>query len=285
MNYLYPIALVFSLSSCSQTTQSPKNVDGLNVEFNLPQSLKEVSGIALSKDGKMMFAIEDQGNKNTVYSLDLKGNIVKETTIKDAENNDWEDITTNQQGEVFIGNFGNNENDRKDLSVLKVDVNSGQVLQTTTFYYPEQKDFPPKKSDLLYDCEGFVVFKNNFYLFTKNRSKNFDGSFLVYKVPNQSGSFPATLVGKLKLEGKFDDAAITSATINSIGDEIVLLSHKKIHTLRNFHENDFSKAVIKSIDLDHNSQKESIVYKDDKTLYIADEREKKEGGNVYIFPL
>jgi hypothetical protein len=35
----------------------------------------------------------------------------------------------------------------------------------------------------------------NFYLFTKNRSKGFDGTFLVFQVPNKEGDFEAKLIG------------------------------------------------------------------------------------------
>ena len=38
--------------------------------------------------------------------------------------------------------------------------------------------------------------------FTKNRSKKFDGTSLVYKIPNKAGDFKAQLVGELKLPEK-----------------------------------------------------------------------------------
>ncbi|MFC3160723.1 hypothetical protein ACFOEQ_21730 [Chryseobacterium arachidis] len=125
----------------------------------------------------------------------------------------------------------------------------------------------------------------NFYLFTKNRSKGFDGTFLVFQVPNKEGDFQAKLIGKLKLSGGFSDAAITSAAINSTKDKIVLLNHKNIQILTGFSPNDFSKAKIQTQSLNHNSQKEAVVFLDDKTLLIADEKDKKTGGNIYRFPL
>ncbi|WP_367118525.1 hypothetical protein [Chryseobacterium sp.] len=123
----------------------------------------------------------------------------------------------------------------------------------------------------------------NFYLFTKNRSKGFDGTFLVFKVPNKEGDFEAKLIGKLKLQGGYNDAAITSATINAAKDKIVLLTHKNIHILTGFTASDFNTAKIQKVPLDHNSQKEAVVFINDKTLLIADEKEKNEGGNVYQF--
>ncbi len=284
------IVSAFLLWSCNPKAQdSPKNED-LKVEFSLPKKLKEVSGIALSKDKKTIWAIEDQGNKNVVYALDAQGKQVADVIVNDAENNDWEDITADPQGNIYIGDFGNNDNNRRNLAILKLDLKdtsqkSTNVIQTTRFRYEGQTEFPPKKSNWLYDCEAFVEMDGNFYLFTKNRSKGFDGTFLVFRIPNKEGDFEAKLIGQLKLNGKYSDAAITSAAINSTKDKIVLLTHKNIHVLSGFSPNDFNKAKIQKIPLNHNSQKEAIVFSDDETLLIADEKDKNTGGNVYRFSL
>lgn len=279
------------LIGCNPKTQSEQSKeDTLTLQFSLPKKLKEVSGIALSKDKKTIWAIEDQGNKNVVYGVDLQGNLVSDILVENAENNDWEDITEDGQGNIYLGDFGNNDNDRQNLAILKVDLKdasqkSTEVIQTTKFHYEGQTEFPPKKSNWLYDCEAFVEMGGSFYLFTKNRSKGFDGTFLVFQIPNKEGDFEAKLIGKLKLDGSYSDAAITSATINSTKDKIILLNHKNIQVLTGFSPNDFSKTKIQKIPLNHNSQKEAVVFLDDKTLLIADEKDKKTGGNVYKFLL
>ncbi|VXC18381.1 MULTISPECIES: hypothetical protein [Chryseobacterium] len=287
------ILVVFAvmLMSCNPKAQNSvtKSQEDLKTEFSLPKKLKEVSGIALSQDQKTIWAIEDAGNKNIVYGLNRQGELVNDVLVENAENNDWEDITKDAAGNIYIGDFGNNENDRQNLSILKLDLKndsqkSTKVIQTTKFHYEGQTEFPPKKSNLLYDCEAFVEKDGSFYLFTKNRSKGFDGTFLVFQIPNKEGDFEAKLIGKLKLEGGYSDAAITSAAINS-KNEIVLLTHKNIHVLSGFTANDFNSAKIQKLPLNHNSQKEAVVFVDDKTLLIADEKDKKEGGNVYQFSL
>ncbi|WP_027380130.1 hypothetical protein [Chryseobacterium daeguense] len=280
----------FFLFSCNPKAQDSPKTDDLKIEFSLPKKLKEVSGITISHDKNMIWAIEDQGNKNVIYGLDKKGNLMSDVLVENIENNDWEDITSDPSGNIYIGDFGNNENDRQDLEILKVDLKDSaqkttKVVQTTKFHYEGQTEFPPKKSNWLYDCEAFVEMDGNFYLFTKNRSKGFDGTFLVFQIPNKEGNFEAKMVGKLKLQGGYSDAAITSATINSTKDKIVLLNHKNIQVLTGFTANDFSKTKIQKISLNHNSQKEAIAFMDDKTLLIADEKDKKEGGNVYQFTL
>lgn len=278
------------LWSCNPKAQDSPKTDELQVEFSLPKKLKEVSGIALSQDKKTIWAIEDQGNKNVVYGVDMQGKLLKDVLVENAENNDWEDITKDAQGNIYLGDFGNNDNNRQNLSILKLDLKTPsqattKVVQTTKFHYEGQTEFPPKKSNWLYDCEAFVEMDGNFYLFTKNRSKGFDGTFLVFKIPNKEGDFEAKLIGKLKLNGKYSDAAITSAAINSTKDKIVLLNHKNIHVLSGFSANDFNTAKIQKISLNHNSQKEAVVFLDDKTLLIADEKDKDTGGNIYKFNL
>lgn len=285
--------LIFSaciLWSCNPKAQDTPKSDELKVEFSLPKKLKEVSGIALSKDKQTIWAIEDQGNKNMVYGLDMKGQQIADVLVENAENRDWEDITADTQGNLYIGDFGNNDNNRQDLAILKLDLqNTGQktakAVQTTKFHYEGQTEFPPKKSNWLYDCEAFVEMNGNFYLFTKNRSKGFDGTFLVFQIPNREGDFEAKLIGKLKLDGKYSDAAITSAAISSTRDKIVLLTHKNIHVLTGFKADDFSMSKIQKIPLNHNSQKEAVVFLDDKTLLIADEKDKQTGGEVYKLSL
>ncbi|MGH1520076.1 hypothetical protein [Chryseobacterium sp. JK1] len=280
---------LFLLSCNPKAQNSPAKSDELKVQFALPKKLKEVSGITLSKDKKTIWVIEDSGNKNAIYGMNDKGDLVAKVPVENSENTDWEDIISDSQGNIYIGDFGNNDNDRQDLVILKTDLKditqtTTKVVQTTKFHYQGQTEFPPKKSKLLYDCEAFVEMNGSFYLFTKNRSKGFDGTFLVFKVPNKEGNFEARLIGTLKLEGGYNDAAVTSATINNTKDKIVLLSHKNIHVLTGFTADNFNTSKIQKIPLHHNSQKEAIVFYDNKTLMIADEKGKNEGGYVYTFP-
>lgn len=112
-----------------------------------------------SKNGKI-WCIEGCGNDLELYQLDTLGVLEKTILIDDAPNIDWEDITKDQQGNLYIGDFGNNDNNRKNLCIYKIkkeDLTKGSTAPSykISFSYPEQRDFLPKKKNLLFDVERF----------------------------------------------------------------------------------------------------------------------------------
>ncbi|MEG2510658.1 MAG: hypothetical protein RSA74_14500, partial [Chryseobacterium sp.] len=126
------VVFAFMLMSCNPKAQDSvtKSQEDLKTEFSLPKKLKEVSGIALSQDQKTIWAIEDAGNKNVVYGLNRQGELVNDVLVENAQNNDWEDITKDAAGNIYIGDFGNNENDRQNLSILKLDLKNDSQEST-----------------------------------------------------------------------------------------------------------------------------------------------------------
>lgn len=279
-NFFSVAILFFLLFSCKNDTGS------LATSFALPKSLKEVSGIIYHPATDLIWTLEDSGNQNEVYGLDSKGEIANTIVIEDTENTDWEDITKDGEGNLYIGDFGNNDNVRQDLCIYKINKNALKQEKAVpaykiSFAYPEQKGFPPKKTEMLYDVEGFFEFKNNFYLFTKNRSKGFDGTAFLYKIPNAPGFHQAVLMGKFNTCGSYNHCAITAATISPDETKIVLLTHDKIILLENFKGDHFLDGTQTTLELNHFSQKEAVCFKDDDVLLIADEKTKKVGGNVY----
>lgn len=278
-------ALLFAfLISCQTQSQD------LKILFSFPNDLKEVSGLVYQNN--QIYALQDKGNENVLYSFDTLGNQLKKIEILDTQNTDWEDLSADLNGNLYIGNFGNNDNKRQDLEIYKIantDLNSNitKPIQTTAFNYPEQTEFPPKKSNLMFDCEAFVVIDSSFYLFTKNRSKNFDGTFYVYKIPNKNGVFTAEKITELNSGKTFKNNAITGATYDHVTKTIALTTHTNVILLSFVNDKSLKQENLKFVAYNHNSQKESITFKDKNTLLIADEKEKKNavGGNVYEFKL
>jgi hypothetical protein len=279
-NYIF-ILSVFTFLSCQQDSGA------LTTVYSLPKKLQEVSGITYSSTSNLLWTLEDSGNANEIYGLNFEnGKIEKTIIIENTENIDWEDITKDKEGNLYIGDFGNNDNERKDLSIYKIDkkslaAESAIPAYKVSFAYPEQKDFPPKKTEMFYDVEGFFEFKNNFYLFTKNRSKGFDGTAFLYKIPNTAGFHQAVLIGEFKTCDNYNHCAITAATISPDETKVAVLTHDKIFLFESFEGDNFLNGIKTTLVLDHFSQKEAASFIDNDRLFIADERSKSIGGNVY----
>src|SRR5690606_35438562 len=181
------------LSGCAQEKNSFVS------EKQLPKELSECSGITYDSRTQLFWAINDSGNENEIFGIDSDAVLKKSFSVGGATNVDWEDITSDKEGNLYIGDFGNNDNDRKDLTIYKLSASDfSKATEKITFHYPEQTAFPPAKKQLLYDCEAFLIYRGSFYLFTKNRSKDFDGTSLIYKVPMSPGHHAAELIGKFK---------------------------------------------------------------------------------------
>ncbi|MCI9844793.1 SdiA-regulated domain-containing protein [Flavobacterium pectinovorum] len=285
MKKSFVITVSIALLACQQQS----NTD-LKTLYSLPKKLKEVSGITYFPETNTIYSLEDSGNKNAIYAINSQGKLSRTITVSNAKNVDWEDITKDKSGNIYIGDFGNNDNERRDLCIYKV--NKNQLNKDTalaeykiSFSYPEQKEFPPKKRELFYDVESFFEHNGSFYLFTKNRSKGFDGTVFIYKIKNASGTQKAVKIGEFKTCSNYNHCVLTSATISPDGKKVALLSHDKIVLLKGFKGDLFDKGSQTEINLNHFSQKEAVVFKDNNTLLIADEKTDKISGNVYEFKL
>lgn len=275
------LLMAFLLLSCNNI-----NDEGLKVKGKL--HLKEVSGIEYIAETDKLWAIEDSGNKNVLYSLDEDGDVKDEVKITNSKNVDWEDITSDREGNIYIGDFGNNDNERKDLIIYKIDrgeLNKKEAKASAkiSFYYPEQTEFPPKRSRMFFDVESFFELNGNFYLFTKNRSAKFDGSFCVYKVPNKEGNHAAQLLATLNTCKVYSKCAVTGADISPDEKTIVLLASDKIWLFTDFADNEFKQSNMIQYPLGHFSQKEGVCFTDNSTLLIVDEKSNKTAGKLYEF--
>lgn len=255
----------------------------------LPKSLQENSGIASYEEGTAWF-VEDRGNTDNIYKVNFNGELLKELDVKGAKNRDWEDLTQDKEGNLYIGDFGNNGNQRKDLAIYKLpnpENEPGDKIDAEEifFNYPNQKDYPPHKKDRNYDAEAFFHHEGYLYIFTKSRAEPFSGTSFVYRVPDTASTYEAELVGQIKTCADWDTCQITSADIAPNGNRIVLLGYGKLWILSDFSFDNFSKATLDEIDLGVRTQLESVCFKGTDTLLLSDEESGQEGRNLYTFKL
>ncbi|TYB79117.1 PQQ-binding-like beta-propeller repeat protein [Bizionia myxarmorum] len=240
---------------------------------NLPRSLPEISAIEKTTTSNLFWVIQDAGNNNHVYGLDKTGSIKADITVENAKNRDWEDLTADKDGNLYIGNFGNNDKKQIQFSILKITNPQAKLkkVQAEFIHFSLPDNVKPE------DFEAFFLFTDYFYVFSKE-SKN----FITLKIPNKTGTHVAELISTFKFSGKHND--ITSAAISADGKRIYLLNHDKVWELSQFKNDAFFEGKISSIPFDHKTQKEGVCVIENK-IYITDEFKKNKGGNLYELTL
>ncbi|MCK4386211.1 MAG: hypothetical protein KAW52_08115, partial [candidate division Zixibacteria bacterium] len=121
--------------------------------------INESSGLVKSRLWSNVFwTHNDSGDEPRIFPVKRDGGVIKPEwaeeyagiKIGDAVNIDWEDIATDNDGNLIIGAFGNNGNTRRDLAVYLVkEPFPSQAIATRIglkipFYYPDQESIPPK---------------------------------------------------------------------------------------------------------------------------------------------
>lgn len=259
-------------------------------EISIDPKLKEISGIEFDKY-KRLWAINDSGDKPKLYRLNKDGSIAKEILVTNAKNVDWEDMTQNKFGHFFLGDFGNNSNKRKWLTIYKIE-NPIDIKSNTTeaeiikFTYPELGNDPLKPNERNFDLEAFVAFGRHLYLFTKNRTKPFDGITNLYKVGDHAANFDAQLIGSFKTCTTMEKLCwVTSAALSPDRTKLVLLDSRSIWLFENFKKDNFFSGDVSRINLGIVTQKEAITFFDDNTIVFTDEEFNGIGGNAYVIKL
>ncbi len=275
------LLLICLFSSCA-------NYGQLEFIAKLPKKLTENSGIAVAGDSLVWF-IEDNGNPDELYLVDYNGNIRAEIEIDNAKNDDWEDLTVDYQGHVYIADIGNNDNDRDDLMIYKVPVPSPNdekiKAEVIAFEYPEQEKFPPKRDKLFYDAEALFYYQDSLYIFTKNRARPFTGKSLLYQIPAEKGEHEARLLGDFTPCEEYGTCQVTSAEISPDGTTLAILGYGKLWLVTDFDLNNFSKKTVVQVDLGVRTQLEAVCFLNDNVLLLSDEATGPTGRNLYSYTI
>ena len=160
-------------------------------KVKLSKIMSETSGLEYHND--LLVTHNDSGNDPSLYYLDYSGNIIHTRKFDDIQNNDWEDLTADENF-IYIADMGNNFDTRKNLMITKVSKDKNDKnFEIINFYYPEQSDFNFKLKSQ-FDAEALITVDEFLLIFTKNRAKKITD---IYKVPKMAGSYAAKKIGSL----------------------------------------------------------------------------------------
>ena len=238
-------------------------------DINLSKKLDETSGLEIIN--KQLVTINDSGNDPVLFYINESGNILDERKLNCCKNNDWESLAADSDY-VYIADFGNNYDTRKNLSIIKIpiDKSSNETPEIINFLYPEQKKFKRIYRRSEYDAEALISFGDILLIFTKNKRKKITE---IYSLPKNGGNFKAQKIGSLNTE-----SIVTGADYDKKTNTLVLTSTINFDEYYILVINDFSlnnkdhKINMYEIPIGK-TQVEAIKIIDENTFWITSEDE------------
>jgi len=276
-SHLY-IAIWFLLLSTASL-----NAQVMNQLSLLPDELTESSGLEFASDYSF-WSHNDSGSMSQLVRIDTSGQILQILEIAVSQV-DWEDLTKDPDGNLYIGDFGNNSNDRVSQQVYKI--SSDELwstlpvnVDTIEFTFGDQSAYPPLEMERHYDLESMVYLNDTLHLFTKDRSIPYQSITKHYKLPSVAGSHVIYPVDTFFTSQSNYLQSITSAGLSDNGNRLALLNASNIWLFTDFQGSDFFSGTVQQLQLGTFTQKEAICFYNDM-LYLTDERSLLSQGALY----
>jgi len=189
---------------------------------DLSKKINETSGLIYVDD--YIWTFNDSGGEAEIYKIDSKtGGILQTVKLNIAKNTDWEDITHDEDF-IYIGDFGNNRGNRKDLRIYKVNKslinNSKEVIvpsEIIAFSYNDQTSYVTNNRSNNFDCESLVSFGDSLIIFSKNWM---DGNTRMYKMPKLAGKYQLDPICSFEVNG-----LATGAEFNEETNALIMIGY------------------------------------------------------------
>jgi hypothetical protein len=272
------------LAACSRE-EDPPFITTISELAALPAVLDESSGLERTASG--LFWSHNDGGPAELYSFNGQGQLQRTLTLDNADHKDWEDLALDDQGNLYIGDFGNNENDRDDLKIYRIpppgSITGDQVApETISFTLDDQSMFPPPATGRFFDIEAFFARGGFLYLLTRDRSDPFVGKTTLYRLPATPGSAEAVRTGEFFTANSPGKGAVTSADLSPDGTVLALLTNEAVWLFTDFTGDDFFSGMVTRHDLLYDRQMEGLVFLDNCTLYLTNEAQPGEPAALHL---
>ena len=264
------------LFGCSNKEIDSAEIDSAEIvsKIVLPKIINETSGLEFYNNN--FITHNDSGGEPSLYVFNEMGEVIETIGLDknpdfEIENNDWEDIT-NDNEYLFVADTGNNFGNRDNLNIIRVSKGTDLMVDgIIEISYSDQESFFPRPKHK-YDAEAIIVIEDKIALFSKDRENLNTDLYLVNK--NQNGSQILTSevsydVNTLITGGDYDEDRNLLALVsyNSNGNQYLLL-------FKNFKLNDLENNTFKKFKIPlEQAQIEAVKIIDEKTFWVTSEDE------------
>ena len=269
--------LVLIIFSCSNGQGEDEYENAVILEtIVLPKIINETSGLEILDN--QFITHNDSGGDPSLYMFNEAGEIIQTLEIINQTNNDWEDITANEDY-IFIADTGNNFGNRDNLNIIKVKTSDFNVESKINISYKDQETFLPRPKHK-YDAEALFLIEDKIAVLSKDRSELFTDLYLIDKESSSRQVLESKVtydVNSLITGGDYNEELRLLALVsyNSKGSQYLILFED--FSLENLAEKKFRKIKIPI----ERAQIEAIKIIDNSTFWITSEDEGV--GNPYMY--
>lgn len=186
-------------------------------------AITESSGLSTCGSDTNVFWTHNDGGRRSLYAITRTGKTVAEFVVDVPRVADWEDISRDAQGHLYLADIGNNEARRSQLSVHQFaepdPMKPGRAVVVTRSW---QLSFPAKP----FDCESLFIWQGYGYVISKAFK---DGAAEIYRFPLADSNAVIVLefVAKLPVT-----SPVTGADLSSDGKMLGLVCKSGAYLFR-----------------------------------------------------
>jgi hypothetical protein len=243
--------------------------------------IREPSGLVRSRTYPGIFWTHgDSGDKPRIFAIDAGGELIAEFEVEGARHRDWEDIAIDDSGHLYVGDFGNNANTRRDLVVYRIpepDPSKGEGSADAdlalAFRYADQERYPDLRR-MNFDAEALFWMEGALHILTKHRT---DRRSTLYRLAATPGATEASLepVARLELSTGCPSLLgnVTAADLHEDGRHLALLTYRALFILVRSPEGEQPFRIVRRITLrSHRTRQVESVAWDGDELIIGNEQ-------------
>ena len=280
--YYFILSLIIFSCSSGQEKEDYENAVILET-IVLPKIINETSGLEILNN--QFITHNDSGGEPSLYFFSQNGEIINSIKLEEESfweiyNNDWEDITADEDY-IYISDTGNNFGNRDNLNIIKVKTTDFSIDSKIDISYKDQQTFLPRPKHK-YDAEALFLIEDKIAVLSKDRDNLFTDLYLIDKESNSKQVLESKItynVNSLITGGDYnkDMGLLALVSYSSKGSQFLILFED--FNLETLAEKKFRKFKLPL----ERAQIEAIKIIDDKTFWITSEDEGI--GSPYMYKI
>jgi len=190
-------------AACGAVGDTPS---GTVVSRIADERIRESSGLAYSvKYPDLAYTMNDSKNRAMVYAIQVStGRVVGQVDLEDFDLEDPESIAVDRQGRLWLGDLGDNDIERDDVSILVFDEpGPGKKAARAVQRFPVAfKDGPA-------NVEGMMIYPSTRQVFLINKTEGGAGTLYVLPKSLRNGEENIAINLRRPMPARVSDAAFT----------------------------------------------------------------------------